>query len=192
MSFVQAIQSVFSKYADFNGRARRSEYWYFTLFNMIVSIALSGVGNIIVRLLPFVSAESHSGQFISNSLSSIWFVAIIVPVLALITRRLHDIGKSGWSYLMILVPIIGFIIVLVWFCKDSQNGPNQYGDSPKYPTQPNYYNPYNQQGGYIPFQQAPQQPYYQPPQQQGGYIPNPQQRDINYQQPVDSDANTPK
>lgn len=185
MGFIDAIKNVFSHYADFNGRARRSEYWYFTLFNIIVSSALSGIGRFLAYLLPLTSEFQQ--DIIAESLSVIWSIAILIPSIALVVRRLHDIGKSGWSYLVILIPIVGFFIILVWVCTDSDRGMNEYGDSPKYPAyvdpysnpyqpQDNAYNPYQQGNYYSP--QPPQQNYYNP-QQPNYYTPEQQ-----YQPPV--------
>ena len=117
MSFSEAVQSVFSKYAVFSGRARRSEYWYFVLLTLIASFVLS-------------LFSSFLGDF-GTLLPAIWELAILVPTLAVIWRRLHDIGKSGGWYFIFLVPVVGWIILLVWLCRDSQPGDNQYGPNPK-------------------------------------------------------------
>ncbi len=109
MSFIDAVKSVFSHYADFKGRARRSEYWWFTLFNMIA-------GAIIGAILP--------------DLSWIWTVIVFLPGLAVCVRRLHDVGKSGWFYLWFLLPLVGWIILLIQLCKDSTED-NQWGPNPK-------------------------------------------------------------
>lgn len=111
VSFVQAVKLFFQNYTNFKGRSRRSEYWWFCLFNMIVSLAFT-------LILP--------------DLSGLWTVVILVPSLALAVRRLHDIGKSGWWYLLMLIPLVGGIILLIWFCRDSDPQPNQWGISPKY------------------------------------------------------------
>ncbi len=116
MSAADAIKSVFSQYVGFKGRARRSEYWYFVLFNFLVSFVLSFLGNL-VEVLKF--------------LPGIWSLAVLLPGLAVCVRRLHDIGKTGWLLLLALIPIVGEIILIVWFCKDSQPGDNQYGPNPK-------------------------------------------------------------
>lgn len=116
MSFVDAIKSVFTQYVGFNGRARRSEYWYFVLFNFIVSFVLSLLGN-------FVSFFSILG--------TIWSLAVLLPSLAVCIRRLHDIGKA-WTWILLgLIPLVGQIILIVFFCQDSQPGENQYGPNPK-------------------------------------------------------------
>ena len=116
MSAADAIKSVFSQYVGFKGRARRSEYWYFVLFNFLVSFVLSSLGSF-VEALKFLPA--------------IWSLAVLLPGLAVCVRRLHDIGKTGWLLLLALIPIVGEIILIVWFCKDSQPGDNQYGPNPK-------------------------------------------------------------
>ena len=112
VGFLEAVALFFSRYADFKGRSRRSEYWWVMLFNVIVSVVLV--------LLP------DSLAF----LSSLWSLAILVPSLAICIRRLHDVGKSGWWYLFILIPLVGGIILLVQFCKDSTED-NPWGPNPK-------------------------------------------------------------
>ena len=89
MSFGEAIKSVFSKYATFSGRARRSEYWYFWLFIMLVNLALG--------CIPLLGV-----------LSFVWTLAIIIPSIAVTVRRFHDIGNSGWYYLFIFIPELLF------------------------------------------------------------------------------------
>lgn len=125
MSMSEAIKSVFNKYATFSGRARRSEYWYWALFTSIISIACS-------ILISIVGQDSGFATFISI-IEGIWALAILVPGLALCWRRLHDIGKSGAYWFFILIPLVGAIMLLVWFCQDSQPGENQYGPNPKEP-----------------------------------------------------------
>lgn len=105
----------FKNYVNFKGRARRKEYWMFVLFNFIVAIVLS----IIDSLLGI------------TILSTIYSIAVIIPSLALCFRRLHDIGKSGAWILLGLIPLIGEIVLIVFFCTDSQAGENQYGPNPK-------------------------------------------------------------
>lgn len=119
MSFVDAIKSCFSQYVGFSGRARRSEFWYFTLFDVIVSAVLSTLGQVTGQ------------QTIFAVISGIFALAILLPALAVSIRRLHDIGKSGWFVLLSLIPCVGSIILLIWHCKDSDPGDNQYGPNPK-------------------------------------------------------------
>ena len=124
MTFAEAVETcLVKKFVSFSGRARRSEYWYFTLFSLIVSMAASIIGGML-----FVH---HEGDV--NLLSSLLSLVLFLPGLGVSIRRLHDIGKSAWWYLIIFVPMIGWIILLVFMCKDSFPGPNQYGPSPKYP-----------------------------------------------------------
>ncbi len=124
MSFVEAVQTcVTKKYATFSGRARRSEYWYYTLFSILVSLVTSVVGSAL-----FVHSEGDV-----NILSALASIALLLPGLGVAIRRLHDIGKSGWWYLIALVPFIGWIVLLIFMCRDSDRGPNQFGPSPKYP-----------------------------------------------------------
>ena len=120
MSMVEAVKSVFGQYATFTGRARRSEYWYFTLFNFLVSLVISVLWAVILR-----------GEGSLNFLSGIWTLATFVPSLAVSIRRLHDTGKSGWYCLISLIPLAGAIILIVFLATDSQPGTNQYGPNPK-------------------------------------------------------------
>ncbi|MBR4040066.1 MAG: DUF805 domain-containing protein [Clostridia bacterium] len=113
MSFMEAVTTCFAKYADFSGRARRSEYWYFTLFNFAVSFVLS-----------LILGEG-------NFISSIYALATLVPGLAVCWRRLHDIGKAGGWYFIAFVPVVGWILAIIWYCRDSEPGTNAYGPNPK-------------------------------------------------------------
>ena len=132
MTLTQAIQSVFSQYATFSGRARRSEYWFFVLFNYVISAALGFLGRY---------------MFLFSILSGLYSLAVLIPSLAVTWRRLHDIGKGGGWYFFILIPLVGWIFLLVWLCRDSQPGQNAYGPNPKEPFyEDNSYNsPYGNQ-----------------------------------------------
>ena len=113
---------VLKKYADFSGRARRSEYWFFALFNTIVMLALLFIGWLI---------DGDAAQGPGQWLYFLYLLAVLLPSLAVNVRRLHDIGKSGWYVLIALIPFIGPILVLIWHCMDSDPGTNQYGPNPK-------------------------------------------------------------
>ena len=113
MNFMTAISTCFKKYATFSGRARRSEYWYFFLFCMLVSAALG---------LIFKS---------QSMISTLFTLATMVPSLAVSWRRMHDIGKAGAWSLIVLIPVVGLIIFLIWVCKNSEEGENEYGENPK-------------------------------------------------------------
>jgi uncharacterized membrane protein YhaH (DUF805 family) len=115
MSFQDAVRSVLTKYADFNGRARRSEYWYFVLFSFLVLVAAMIVGRAIgLGFLYYVA-----------------WLGLLLPSLAVGARRLHDTGRPGLWLLIGLVPLVGAIILLVFFVSEGNPGPNQYGPSPK-------------------------------------------------------------
>ena len=107
------------KYAVFTGRARRSEYWWFTLCNLIIIVVLSVIGNMM---------GGQSGQ---QTLAGIYSLAVLIPGVAVGVRRLHDVGKSGWWYLLVFVPIVGGLVLLFWFIQDSEPGDNQWGPNPK-------------------------------------------------------------
>ena len=122
MDFMTAVRTCFSKYVDFSGRARRSEYWYFALFTFLLGIVAS-----ILDAILGTDYDTGSGGLV-NTLASL---AVLVPSLAVAARRLHDTGRSGWWLLLIFVIIIGWIILLVWYCTDSTPGDNKYGPNPK-------------------------------------------------------------
>ncbi len=113
---------VLKQYADFNGRARRKEYWMFVLFNMIFAI----VAMILDNVLGIAMKEIGYGP-----LYGLYVLAVLIPGLAVAVRRLHDVGKSGWMFLIAFIPLIGAIWLLVLFCTDSQQGSNKWGDNPK-------------------------------------------------------------
>lgn len=115
MSFMDAVKAVLTNYVGFSGRARRSEFWYFFLFNVIVSIVASVIDRVI-------------GMSIVGLLVSL---ALLLPGLAVAIRRLHDTGRSGWWVLIALIPIVGAIILIVFCVQDSQPGQNPYGPNPK-------------------------------------------------------------
>jgi uncharacterized membrane protein YhaH (DUF805 family) len=117
MSFSEAVRTVLSKYTDFSGRARRSEYWYWSLA-MFLAFVVVGV----------VAAASST---LGTLLEVVLFLAVLLPSLAVTVRRLHDTGRSGWMCLIGLIPLVGGIVLLVFTVSDSAPGPNQYGPAPK-------------------------------------------------------------
>jgi len=126
------IDTLKNRYADFKGRATRSEYWYFVLFSIIIAIILGTVDNLLINPLlgiqPLVE-KAHTGL-----LGTLFSIGTLVPSFALALRRLHDIGKSGWWVLAGIIPIVNFIgvfVLLFFFIKDSQPGSNAYGPNPK-------------------------------------------------------------
>lgn len=110
------------KYAVFGGRARRKEYWYFVLFTVIFAIAAT--------ILDHALGINFKGQLI-GPIDLVFRLAMFLPSLAVLVRRLHDIGKSGWWFFISLIPIIGTIWIIVLLCIDSVPGDNQYGPNPK-------------------------------------------------------------
>lgn len=113
---------VFENYANFSGRARRSEYWFFVLFNMIFAICAMVLDN----LLGLNFDPIPYGWFYIS-----YVLAVFIPGLAVAVRRLHDVNKSGWFFFIVLVPIIGSIWLLVLFFSDGTTGKNNYGEDPK-------------------------------------------------------------
>ena len=118
--FGQAISTCLSNYANFNGRARRSEFWWFWLFVVIVQVVVQtliavivGTDSIVYSLLVFVLA-----------------IALAIPLYAAGARRLHDTGKSGWLQLLILIPCAGISILIVLWAQQSSGVDNQYGAPP--------------------------------------------------------------
>ena len=116
--YIEALK----KYAVFSGRARRKEYWYFVLFNIIISIVLL----VIDGIAGTIDAETGIGL-----LDSIYTLAIFIPSIAVGVRRLHDISRTGWWLLILLIPLIGFIVIIIFLLQDSTPGENQYGANPK-------------------------------------------------------------
>jgi uncharacterized membrane protein YhaH (DUF805 family) len=122
MDFMTAVRTCLSKYVDFSGRARRSEYWFFALFTFLVSVVTSILDSII---------GTDYGNGSGGLLNTVASLAFLLPGLAVGARRLHDTGKSGWWLLLALIPIIGWIALIVFFVQDSKPGDNQYGPNPK-------------------------------------------------------------
>jgi len=115
---------VLKHYVDFKGRARRKEYWFFALFEFITLILVSIVGGALDYVLGLPGV-------LSSALVTIVTLGLILPAIAVSFRRLHDIGKSGWWFLITLIPCLGGIIFLVFMLLDSQPGSNAYGPNPK-------------------------------------------------------------
>jgi uncharacterized membrane protein YhaH (DUF805 family) len=116
MTFQQAVQTCFAKYTAFSGRAARSEYWYWQLF-LIVAALIAGIPDFVFGL--------HGSPF-----ESIYTIVTLVPSFAVGARRLHDTGRSGWWQLLFIVPLIGWIVLLIWFCTKGSNGYNSFGPDP--------------------------------------------------------------
>ena len=113
---------VLQKYAVFDGRARRKEYWVFLLINILVSVVLIAIDNLIGTFSPQVGV---------GLLQGLYSLAILIPSIAVTVRRLHDTGRTGWWILISLVPLIGGIVLLVFMVLDSEPETNEYGPNPK-------------------------------------------------------------
>ncbi|WP_369044992.1 DUF805 domain-containing protein [Sinomonas sp. P10A9] len=144
---VEAFTRVWKKYAVFAGRASRSEYWWWALASAIVSAVLNAISPTVVN-----------GQTTGSSvLGGLWFLVSVVPSLAVAARRLHDVNASAWLLLLALIPVLGWIALIVMLAQ-RENPMGQRFD--RYPGKP--VAPYQQQG-YPPYQQPPYPPYQQPP-----------------------------
>lgn len=115
MDFQTSIRTVLSKYATFTGRATRSEFWWFALFVILVNIATSIIDNLII------------GAPVLNTISAL---GLLLPQLAAGVRRLHDIDRSGWWLLIVLIPLIGWIVLIFFNVQPSQQGANRFGPQP--------------------------------------------------------------
>lgn len=111
-----------NKYAVFTGRARRTEYWMFTLFNVLIAFGL--------LIIDQVSGLNKATKGFSP-LYSIYSLGMFIPSLAVSVRRLHDTNHRGWWILIGVIPILGWILLLVWFVTDGDSGRNEYGQDPK-------------------------------------------------------------
>ena len=121
------LKVVRDNYANFAGRAKRKEYWMFMLFNMIFAIVAMIIDNILGT--TFNIGDLYSLPY--GWLYLLYVLGIIIPSLAVLVRRLHDVGKSGWWFFIVLIPLIGAIWILILVCTDGNPGENIYGPSPK-------------------------------------------------------------
>ena len=136
--FTYWLECFTKHYADFSGRARRSEYWGTVLFNVIAQVVLSVV-LVAVLVIWFSSTEMNAdvsvvrlSLIMIKAVRSLYSLIWLLPGLAVAVRRLHDIGKSGLNVLWVFLPIIGWIMLLYWFCQDSELGENKWGANPKF------------------------------------------------------------
>jgi uncharacterized membrane protein YhaH (DUF805 family) len=114
MNFVEAISSGFSNYVKFSGRAFRSEYWYWVLFWFVGAVVTEIIDSVLGLTLIY----------------PLFSLAILLPSLAVAVRRLHDLDRSGWWILLGFIPIVGFIILIIWYCSRGTPGPNRFGPDP--------------------------------------------------------------
>lgn len=114
---------VLRNYATFSGRARRQEFWMFVLFNLVIAFAL--------RVVDHFAGLTYGPNGSQGILHSIYMLAVLIPGIAVATRRLHDIGKSGFYLFVAFVPCIGGFMLLYWYILDGNPGTNAYGADPK-------------------------------------------------------------
>lgn len=152
MSFGESVKTCFSKYANFNGRARRSEFWWFYLLNVILGACTTAVLQWKMSVRAAVEAQLGEALFDQEKMDALMAQAkacddkffpimcvigvltliLLLPTLAAWARRLHDVGKSGWLILCIFACGVGGLIPLILAIPDGKPGENQYGPSPKY------------------------------------------------------------
>ena len=136
MNFIQSISTCMRKYVTFSGRATRSEFWWFYLFTVLVNLVATFQASSFVPVLLDGQdmTENESSYFLNNFfflyLSTITSLILLLPSLAVATRRLHDIGRSGW-WILIAFTVIGIIPLLIWYVTDTKDEENIYGPNPK-------------------------------------------------------------
>ncbi len=129
MNFGTSVKTCFSKYVTFHGRASRSEFWWWVLFTIVASMLLGSIDSIL-----FGTVTTHEGGFEASTdrpfFSGLFQLAILLPSLAVTVRRLHDTDRTGWWVLLCLVPLIGPIVLIVWWASAGTRGPNRFGQDP--------------------------------------------------------------
>ena len=118
------------RYAEFSGRSRRKEYWMFFLLNLLISLAVW-----MLLALTFIAGLSEEAMMTVMTpvfiLYAIVALALVIPGIAVTIRRLHDTDRSGWTLLLALIPLVGAIVLLVFYCTEGTPGPNRFGADPK-------------------------------------------------------------
>ncbi len=125
MNFVDAVRSGFNNYANFSGRALRSEYWWWVVFVWIAGV----VARILDSVLGLSVYQTTAGGFEQSvgPIASVLSLALIIPGLAVLVRRLHDTDRSGWWFWLVIIPVIGWIMLIVFLATSGTPGPNRYG-----------------------------------------------------------------
>lgn len=118
MNFSEAIKSGFQNYANFSGRAQRSAFWYWVLFAFLAGLVTVAIDTAIFGAESFMP------------INSLFTLATIIPNISVAARRLHDIDRTGWWQLLHLIPLIGTIVLIVWFASRGTSGPNRFGPNP--------------------------------------------------------------
>ncbi len=131
MTFVDAIKTGLSKFVTWRGRASRSEFWFFFLFAMLCIIVATIVDRILGTTFKFANPATGLEQSLGYGyVYSLVALALFLPNLAVMVRRLHDTGRSGWWYWIVLIPLVGAILLIVWFATKGTTGSNEYGEDP--------------------------------------------------------------
>ena len=128
MTLVVSVKTCLSKYATWQGRASRSEFWYFNLFSFLCSLLALLIDNVLG--INFKFTDQLTGQELSSNggyIDALVVFGMFLPQLAVAVRRLHDINRSGWWYWLLLVPVIGWILLLLWSWSAGTTGENSYG-----------------------------------------------------------------
>ncbi len=129
MDIGTSVKTCFSKYVTFSGRAQRSEFWWWVVFVMVANFVLT-----IIDSMLFGTVTTAPGSFNASTstpvLSGLFGLATMLPSISVTVRRLHDTDRSGWWYWLALIPLIGAIILLVWFASKGTNGSNRFGPDP--------------------------------------------------------------
>ena len=135
MTFIDAVRSGFSNYVTFSGRARRSEFWFWFLFAIIAGVVAAVLDSMLFPAMMDVQTEMGDGvaSFSAQGgpISALVSLGLFLPGLAVAVRRLHDVDRSGWWLLLAFVPLIGIIVLIVWWCTEGTRGPNRFGPDPK-------------------------------------------------------------
>lgn len=132
MNFVEAVTSVYRNFVNFSDRAPRSEYRWFILFSIITAVVIGfiesalGLGQGTVTTAP----GEFSANFAGGPLSMIWSLLNLLPSIAAGIRRLHDTDRSGWWLFIALIPLVGFILLIVWYATKGTAGANRFGPDP--------------------------------------------------------------
>ena len=135
MTFIDAVRSGFSNYVTFSGRARRSEFWFWFLFAIIAGVVAAVLDSMLFPAMMDVQTDlgdgvaSFSAQ--GGPISALVSLGLFLPGLAVAVRRLHDVDRSGWWLLLAFIPLIGIIVLIVWWCTEGTRGPNRFGPDPK-------------------------------------------------------------
>ncbi|WP_375174899.1 DUF805 domain-containing protein [Pseudooceanicola sp.] len=134
MGFSEAVKTCLRKYVTFSGRATRPEFWWFVLFFFLV-IVIGGVIDLVL-FGESTTAVTDTGASVGSEtdftpFTTIFGLLILLPYISVAVRRLHDTGRSGWWYWLGLIPLVGIIILIVWFASKGTTGSNKYGEDPQ-------------------------------------------------------------